>query len=81
MGEPLPETWVRGATGSLFDVDNLPYGVFARPDEDPRVGARIGSSVVACSTSKRVPLRGRCGAQLRSYVRAAQVRDPTVGSR
>ena len=41
-----PETWVHGAAGSLFDVDNLPYGVFARPDEEPRVGARIGSFVV-----------------------------------
>jgi fumarylacetoacetase len=39
-------TWVEGATGSLFDVDNLPYGVFAHGDEPPRVGARIGDQVV-----------------------------------
>jgi fumarylacetoacetase len=46
-------SWVEGATGSLFDADNLPYGVFARsvpqsdePDEAPRVGVRIGSYVV-----------------------------------
>ncbi|MDX6325923.1 MAG: fumarylacetoacetase [Nocardioidaceae bacterium] len=46
-------SWVDGATGSLFDADNLPYAVFARssgasgdPDEQPRVGVRIGSSVV-----------------------------------
>ena len=46
-------SWVDGATGSLFDADNLPYGVFTRttaeqddPDEAPRVGVRIGSYVV-----------------------------------
>jgi fumarylacetoacetase len=41
--------WVDGAAGSLFDVDNLPYGVFASRssgDEPPRVGARIGDLVV-----------------------------------
>ncbi|GAA4739367.1 fumarylacetoacetase [Nocardioides endophyticus] len=39
-------TWVPGADGSLFDVDNLPYGVFSRPGEEPRVGVRIGDFVV-----------------------------------
>jgi fumarylacetoacetase len=39
-------TWVDGATGSLFDVDNLPYGVFSRAGEEPRVGARIGDHVL-----------------------------------
>ena len=39
-------TWVEGAAGSLFDVDNLPYGVFTAGDEAPRVGARIGDQVV-----------------------------------
>ena len=42
---PTP-TWVPGAAGSLFDVDNLPYGVFSRPGEDPRVGVRIGDLVL-----------------------------------
>jgi fumarylacetoacetase len=37
---------VEGAAGSLFDVDNLPYGVFSRPDEAPRVGVRIGDRVL-----------------------------------
>ncbi len=39
-------TWVDGAAGSLFDVDNLPYGVFSRPGEEPRVGVRIGDHVL-----------------------------------
>ncbi len=39
-------TWVDGADGSPYDVDHLPYGVFARGDEPPRVGVRIGEHVV-----------------------------------
>ncbi|MGN6577693.1 MAG: fumarylacetoacetase [Nocardioides sp.] len=41
-----PTTWVEGATGSLFDVDNLPYGVFSVGDEPARVGVRIGDHVL-----------------------------------
>lgn len=41
-------TWVDGAAGSLFDVDNLPYGVFSPADAEarPRVGVRIGDHVL-----------------------------------
>ena len=39
-------TWVDGAAGSSYDVDNLPYAVFAIDDEPPRVGVRIGDHVV-----------------------------------
>ncbi|NYD43415.1 fumarylacetoacetase [Nocardioides panaciterrulae] len=42
----MTTTWVEGAAGSLFDVDNLPYGVFSRPGEEPRVGVRIGELVL-----------------------------------
>ncbi|MFC4783052.1 fumarylacetoacetase [Nocardioides sp. MAHUQ-72] len=42
----MTTTWVEGAAGSLFDVDNLPYGVFSRPGEQPRVGTRIGDHVL-----------------------------------
>jgi fumarylacetoacetase len=39
-------TWVPGAAGSSFDLDNLPYGVF-RPGGGPaRVGVRIGDHVL-----------------------------------
>ncbi|WP_109510209.1 fumarylacetoacetase [Nocardioides speluncae] len=41
-----PTSWVEGAAGSPYDVDNLPYGVFTRADEDPRVGVRIGDFVL-----------------------------------
>jgi fumarylacetoacetase len=40
------ETWVEGAAGSLYDVDNLPYGVFSRESDEPRVGVRIGDFVL-----------------------------------
>ena len=39
-------TWVERSAGSLFDVDNLPYGVFSRAGEEPRVGVRIGDLVL-----------------------------------
>jgi fumarylacetoacetase len=39
-------SWVDGADGSAYDVDNLPFGVFVHDDEPPRVGARIGDQVV-----------------------------------
>lgn len=42
----MNHTWVEGAAGSLFDLDNLPYGVFARAGEEPRVGVRIGEFVL-----------------------------------
>ena len=37
---------MEGAAGSGFDVDHLPYGVFTTPQEDPRVGVRVGEHVV-----------------------------------
>ena len=42
-------SWVPGAGGSGFDADHLPYGVFARPGEEPRVGVRIGDRVLDLS--------------------------------
>ncbi|WP_372727616.1 fumarylacetoacetase [Nocardioides sp.] len=45
----MTTTWVDGAAGSLFDVDNLPYGVFSRAGDQPRVGVRIGDFVLDLS--------------------------------
>ncbi len=42
-------SWVEGAAGSAYDVDNLPYGVFSVDDEQPRVGVRIGHQVLDVS--------------------------------
>ena len=42
-------TWVQGAAGSPYDVDNLPYAVFGHPDapdDPPRLGVRIGDQVL-----------------------------------
>ncbi len=39
-------SWVDGASGSAYDADNLPYGAFVLPGEEPRVGARIGDYVL-----------------------------------
>jgi fumarylacetoacetase len=35
--------------GSLFGLANLPYGVFSTPDAAPRVGTRVGDSVIDLS--------------------------------
>jgi fumarylacetoacetase len=35
-------SWVRGADGSGFGIENLPYGVVRRPGEGARVAVRIG---------------------------------------
>ncbi|MGH3227928.1 MAG: fumarylacetoacetase [Streptosporangiaceae bacterium] len=39
-------SWFDLPPGSLFGVANLPYGVFSAGDRDPRVGVRIGDSVL-----------------------------------
>lgn len=39
-------TRVEVPDGSLFGLDNLPYGVFSTPGKAPRVGARLGDSVL-----------------------------------
>ncbi len=35
--------------GSLFGPDNLPYGIFSTEDTEPRVGVRVGDSVLDLS--------------------------------
>ena len=44
-------TWVEGAAGSAYDLDNLPYGVFSVADGRPRVGVRIGDLVLDASAA------------------------------
>lgn len=40
------KTWVDGADGSPFDVDNLPYAAFTTGTDGPRIGVRIGDRVL-----------------------------------
>ncbi|WP_422772158.1 fumarylacetoacetase [Plantactinospora sp. WMMC1484] len=39
-------TWVAEAIGSPYGVHNLPYGVFRAAGRPPRIGVRIGNSVL-----------------------------------
>jgi fumarylacetoacetase len=39
-------TWLDVPADSAFPVQNLPYGVFSRPDEQPRVGVAVGDQVL-----------------------------------
>ena len=44
--EQTAETWVEGAAGSLYDIDNLPFAACSHDGEPPRVGVRIGDFVL-----------------------------------
>lgn len=39
-------SWVESGQGGGFGIENLPYGVFSRPGELPRVGVAIGDRVL-----------------------------------
>lgn len=46
-------SWVPGADGSPFGPENLPYGVFSRGDDAPRVGVAIGTYVLDVAAAMR----------------------------
>lgn len=45
--DPALRTWIDSANAPdcLFPIQNLPYGVFAPPGDDPRVGVAIGDRI------------------------------------
>ncbi len=47
--------------GSGFGLQNLPYGVFSPPGETPRVGVRVGESVLDLSALERHGLLAAAG--------------------
>ncbi len=42
----MSQTWVRVPEGSDFPVTNLPFGIFSRGDDQPRVGVAIGDQIL-----------------------------------
>lgn len=54
-------TWVPGAAGSAYDVDNLPYGVFSVGEQEPRVGVRVGEWVLDLSAVGEAATMARPG--------------------
>ena len=47
-------SWVEEADRSLFDVSNLPFGVFVpEPGQLPRAGVRIGDRVLDAGSAAR----------------------------
>jgi fumarylacetoacetase len=44
--DPTLRSWVDVEEDSPFPIQNLPFGVFARPGDEPRVGVRIGELVL-----------------------------------
>ena len=43
------QSWVPGADGSGFGLENLPFGAIARPGEPPRLAVRIGEHALLLS--------------------------------
>ncbi|WP_134768251.1 fumarylacetoacetase [Nocardioides sp. 1609] len=46
-------TWVEGAAGSPYDIDNLPYAVVATASTAARLGVRIGDRVLDLGAAAR----------------------------
>ncbi|QDH11213.1 fumarylacetoacetase [Nocardioides dongxiaopingii] len=46
-------TWVEGAAGSPYDIDNLPYAVVSTDATPARLGARIGDRVLDLGAAAR----------------------------
>ncbi|MBM0227626.1 fumarylacetoacetase [Micromonospora sp. ATA51] len=55
-------TWVTGADGSPYGVRNLPYGVFRRGGQEPRIGVRIGKFVLDLAGAEAADLVLAAGA-------------------
>ncbi|RZU72049.1 fumarylacetoacetate hydrolase [Micromonospora kangleipakensis] len=55
-------TWVTEANGSPYGVRNLPYGVFRRGGQEPRIGVRIGDFVLDLAGAEAADLVLAAGA-------------------
>ena len=49
-------TWVEGAAGTPYGLENLPYGVFRRDDGAARIGVRIGDRVLDLTAAEQAGL-------------------------
>ena len=49
-------TWVEGADGTPYGLQNLPYGVFRRGDGAARIGVRIGDLVLDLTAAEEAGL-------------------------
>ena len=56
MGEAGAMTTVNIPDGSLFGINNLPYGVFSPEGRAPRVGVRVGNSVIDLAVALKDPV-------------------------
>jgi fumarylacetoacetase len=59
------ESWVPVSSESDFPIQNLPFGVFARPGELPRIGVAIGAKILDCrAVAQRGLFEDCCEAEL-----------------
>ena len=76
----MSPSWVEGAEGSGFDVDHLPYGVFTRGAEPPRVGVRVGGFVVDLAPLAATAYDARAGLFAEPTLNAFLAAGPSVWS-
>ncbi|WBB78902.1 fumarylacetoacetase [Micromonospora sp. WMMD882] len=55
-------SWVPGADGSPYGVTNLPYGVFRRDGQPPRIGVRVADLVFDLAAAEQADLVLAAGA-------------------
>ncbi len=54
-------SWVPGADGSGFGLQNLPYGAVARPGGEPRLAVRVGDHALLLGALDELGLLARAG--------------------
>ena len=74
-------SWVPGADGSPYGVQNLPYGVFVRGRQVPTVGVRVGDFVLDLAAAERVDLVDAGGAFFASTLNAFMALGPIAWDR
>ncbi|HEX7853119.1 MAG TPA: fumarylacetoacetase [Sphingobium sp.] len=55
--DPARQSWVESANGhGQFPIQNLPFGVFSPPGEEPRIGVAIGDAILDLAACARLGL-------------------------
>ncbi len=73
-------TWVPDAEGSGYDLDNLPYAVFAVGTDGPRVGVRIGGRVLDLAHAAQTTRPGYAALLDRTRLNPLMAAGPAVWS-
>ena len=74
--DPALRSWVPVPLGSHFPIQNLPYGVFRRPDYPGRhIGVAIGDMILDLRVSEAMALLPSLPAQVQTALRSETLND------